>query len=323
MTNITFKCLKLEQLESAISYGQFEINGLKSGQGITFGNLLRRILLNDLEGIAISAVKISNIEHEFSVIPGVREDVLEILLNLKGIILKSGKSKRESGYLKVQGPAIITANSIKFPKDIKIINPNHYIMTISTSDIIEMEFKLEYGTGYKLAYQTYENNINKFIELDSIFMPVHKVNFKVENSYDNKQNIKECLLLDIWTNGSISSVEALLSSIYNIIKTLSLFITLIQDKNFFKVDNDKSEIKNNKIKMTNIKNNIKEYRDIPIEELHFSIRIYNSLKKAQINTLSDLLKYSLNELLQLKNIGKKSLEDIDYILHKKLGIHLK
>jgi DNA-directed RNA polymerase subunit alpha len=155
MNNISITCLKSEKIESGCCHGQFLINSLKPGQGITIGNQLRRVLLNDLGGVAISAVRIAGVSHEFSILPGVREDILEILLNLKGIVFKSKSQNPEFGRLKIQGPAVITADLIQLPSNLEIVNPNHYIMTISTSNILEIEFKFEYGTGYKLASQTF------------------------------------------------------------------------------------------------------------------------------------------------------------------------
>jgi DNA-directed RNA polymerase subunit alpha len=204
MNNISIKCLKSEKIESGACYGQFLINGLKPGQGITIGNQLRRVLLGDLGGIAISAVRIAGVSHEFSTIPGVREDILEILLNLKGIILKSNTKDLQFGRLKVQGPTVITADLIQLPSNLEIINPNHYIATISTSNILEIEFKFEYGTGYKLASQIFSDETDNYLQLDTIFMPVQKVDFKIENVYDTGNNITERLFIDIWTNGSIS-----------------------------------------------------------------------------------------------------------------------
>ena len=154
MNNISIKCLKSEKIQSGACHGQFLISSLKPGQGITIGNQLRRVLLGDLGGIAISAVRIAGVTHEFSTIPGVREDILEILLNLKGIVFKSKTQEIQFGRLKVQGPTVVTADLIQLPSDLEIINPNHYIATISTSNILEIEFKFEYGTGYKLAEQT-------------------------------------------------------------------------------------------------------------------------------------------------------------------------
>ena len=147
MNNIFIKCLNSEKIQSGACHGQFVINALKPGQGITIGNQLRRVLLSDLGGMAISAVRIAGVTHEFSTIPGVREDILEILLNLKGIVLKSKTKKTQFGRLKIQGPNVVTADLIELTDDLKIINPNHYIATLSTSSILEIEFKFEFITS--------------------------------------------------------------------------------------------------------------------------------------------------------------------------------
>ena len=143
MNNISIKCLKSEKIQSGICHGQFVINSLKPGQGITIGNQLRRVLLGDLGSLSISAVRIAGVVHEFSTIPGVREDILEILLNLKGIVLKSKSRDVQFGRLKVQGPSVVTTELIQLPPTVEVVNTNHYIATISTSNILEIEFKLE------------------------------------------------------------------------------------------------------------------------------------------------------------------------------------
>jgi DNA-directed RNA polymerase subunit alpha len=310
MSNISITCLKSEKIESGSCHGQFLINSLKSGQGITIGNQLRRVLLNDLGGMAISAVRIAGVSHEFSILPGVREDILEILLNLKGIVFKSQSQSPEFGRLKIQGPAVITADLIQLPSNLEIVNPNHYIMTISTSNILEIEFKFEYGTGYKLASQTFLEENENYLQLDTIFMPVQKVDFKIENVYDNN-NISERIFLDIWTNGSISPNEALKSAAQ---LTIDLFSFLVKEKNTDK----KTELKP---KLDSI--SIEPYTNIAIEELQLSVRAYNCLKKAQINTVGDLLHYSPEKLQELKNFGRKSADEVFSTLKNKLGIILK
>ena len=242
MINPYIKCLKSENTESGITYGQFLINSLHPGQGITIGNLLRRILLGDLGGTCITAVRIAGVRDEFSVITGVREDILEILLNLKGIVLKSNTMDPQFGCLKIQGPAVITANSIQLPPNLKIINPNHYIATISTPNLLEIEFKFEYGTGYKLAGQTFHDKSEDFLQMDAIFMPVQKVDFKIENVYDNSEEITERLILDIWTNGSITPEEAISQASQVVI---NFFNSIIENKTTHDVNeltNDNSEL---------------------------------------------------------------------------------
>jgi DNA-directed RNA polymerase subunit alpha len=310
MDNISIKCLKSEKIESGACHGQFLINFLRSGQGITIANQLRRVLLGDLDGIAISAVRIAGVSHEFSTIPGVREDILEILLNLKGIVFKSNTENVQFGRLKIQGPAVITADLIQLPSNLEIINPNHYIATISTSNILEIEFKFEYGNGYQLASQTFLEGTENYLQLDTIFMPVQKVDFKIENVYDNSNNISERVFLDIWTNGSISPNEALKSASQVII---DLFTSLINNN-----ENERNPLE---VKTPSI--SIEPYTNIAIEELQLSVRAYNCLKKAQIDTVGDLLQYSPEKLQELKNFGRKSADEVFSTLKNKLGIILK
>jgi len=292
-------------------YGQFLINSLQSGQGITVGNLLRRVLLNDLGGTAITGIRIAGVRDEFSLIVGVREDILEILLNLKGIIFTNATNNISFGRLKIKGPAVVTANSIQLPSNIDIVNPNHYIATISSSNFLEIEFKFEHGIGYKLATQTFSDESEDFLETDAIFIPVQKVDFKIENVYNDSNNITERLFIDIWTNGSISPEEAISSASKFAIELLDSIM-----ENKFPQKLDKSENTNN---LTSINPHI----NIAIEELQLSVRAYNCLKRAQIHTIGDLLEYSPEKLQELKNFGRKSADEVFTTLKNKLGIILK
>ena len=311
LNNLYIKCLKSEKIESGSMYGQFLINSLRPGQGITIGNLLRRVLLSDLGGTTITAVRIAGVRDEFSIIPGVREDILEILLNLKGIVAKSSTNDISSGRLKVKGPAVITADSIQLPSDIEIVNPNHYIATISTSNVLEIEFKFDHGTGYKLAGLTFCDKSEDFLQIDAIFMPIQKVDFKIENVYDNSNSITERLFLDIWTNGSISPEDAISSASKFIIE---LFNSIMENK----FTHDLEIVEN-----TNNLTPINPHINIAIEELQLSVRAYNCLKRAQINTIGDLLEYSPEKLQELKNFGRKSADEVFTTLKNKLGIVLK
>ena len=311
MNDISIKCLKSEKIESGSCHGQFLINSLRPGQGITIGNQLRRVLLGDLGSVAISAVRIAGVNHEFSTIPGVREDILEILLNLKGIVFKSKTQNVQFGRLKVQGPIVVTADLIQLPPNLEIVNPNHYITTISTSNILEIEFKFEYGTGYRLASQTFVEESDNYLQLDTIFMPVQKVDFKIENVYDSVNNITERVFIDIWTNGSISPNEALKSAAQIIIDLFTLLI------------NNKETTEKNQLETKTRSISIEPYTNIAIEELQLSVRAYNCLKKAQINTVGDLLQYSPEKLQELKNFGRKSADEVFSTLKDKLGIILK
>jgi DNA-directed RNA polymerase subunit alpha len=311
MSNLSITCLNAQTIESGAYHGQFLIDSLKSGQGITIGNQLRRVMLNDLGGTAISAIRIAGVSHEFSTIPGVREDILEILLNLKEIIIKSEIQTPQFGRLKIQGPAVVTADLIQFPSTVTIINPHQYIMTIATSNILEIEFKLEYGTGYRLAFQTFVEESENYLQLDSVFMPIQKVDFKIENVYDKINTISERLFLDVWTNGSISPTDAVKTAAQ---LTIDLFTSLIETKE----PDTQMEIPSKTSSSI-----IKPYTNIAIEELHLSVRAYNCLKKAQINTVGDLLQYSPEQLQELKNFGRKSADEVFSTLKNKLGIILK
>jgi len=308
MNNIYINCLKTEKLISGEYYGEFLIDSLSQGQGISIGNLLRRVLLGDLGGKAISAVRIVGIQHEFSAIPGVREDVLELLLNLKGIIFKFDNNNTEFGSLKVKGPMVITADLINLPSNLEIVNKNHYLATITTPTILEIEFKIEYGTGYKLVSQPFSEEESNFLQLDSIFMPVQKVNFKIENVHDLNNTITERLFFQIWTNGSLLPFDAIKMSCKIVV---DLFLALMENENLAKTE----EIKSAKQLST-----LESYLETSIEELQLSVRSYNCLKKAQINTVGDLLKYSPKKLKEIKNFGKKSANEVFSILKNRFGI---
>jgi DNA-directed RNA polymerase subunit alpha len=251
---------KLTCIENTIenkidSFGCFIIEPLEVGQGITLGNSIRRTLLSDLSGLAISGVRINNLKHEFDSLPGVREDVLEILLNLKEIIFKESiilKKKKESlnqikTYLNVKGPLIVTASMLKVPKEVlKIINPNQYICTIFNNSELFLELDLEKGRGYKLADQKRNLKHYDFFDpikpstlfIDSIFMPIKKVNYKIKLIHDTQGNIKESLILEILTNGSISPQRALQESLKTL---LSLFYSLFIDENFLELSSEISK----------------------------------------------------------------------------------
>jgi len=311
MNNFYIKCLKSEKVNSGSMYGQFLINSLRPGQGITIGNLLRRVLLSDLGGTTITGVRIAGVKDEFSTIPGVREDILEILLNLKGIVLKNQSIDKQFGHLKIKGPSVVTASSIQLSSDLEVVNPNHYIATISTSNLLEIELQFEYGTGYRLADQTFSKTSQDFLQIDAIFMPVQKVDFKIENVYDNSNFLTERLFIDVWTNGSISPEDAISSASQFII---DFFGSLMENQLIEEATDLESE---------NISTPKNPHTNIAIEELHLSVRAYNCLKRAQINTIGDLLEYSPEKLQELKNFGRKSADEVFTTLKNKLGIVLK
>ena len=311
MDDLCIECLKFEEVESGSMHGQFLIKPLQSGQGITVGNILRRVLLNDLGGTAITGIRIPNIKDEFSIISGVREDILEILLNLKGIVVKTNKISTSFGRLKIKGPAVITGNSIELPSDMKLVNPNHYIATISDSNVVEIEFKFEYGVGYRLAREAISDDSEDFLEIDAVFLPVQKVDFKIEKVYAENNQITERLFLDVWTNGSIVPEEAIsLASKF----IMGVFNSIVNNKFVEEIN----EVENNSNNLPSVNPHV----NIAIEELQLSVRPYNCLKRANIHTIGDLLEYSPEELQELKNFGKKSANEVFSTLKNKLGIIL-
>jgi len=241
----TLTCIETYIDKDQNHYGCFIIEPLENGQGITVGNALRRTLLSDLNGFAITGVRINDLKHEFSIIEGLREDILELLLNLKEIIFKTSFSIIENkeqlkvkGFLKIKGPIIVTAGMFQLPKNnFKILNPNQYICTIVDNSELYIEIDIENGKGYKLIEEIrkYENQQNSSLTkpstliIDAIFMPVKRVNYKIKMIHDTKGNIKESLTLEVWTNGTISPRRSLQESLKIL---MNLFYPLFIDDNF-------------------------------------------------------------------------------------------
>jgi len=284
-------------------YGKFSILPLTKGHGLTVGNALRRTLLSDLSGIAVTALKIGGVEHEFSLIPGVREDLLEILLNLKQIVFTGTLVKETIVTINVNGPKIITANDILLPDNLKIINPTQYIAVISSNVQLTMELKISSGTGYKLANSNSIKTGTDFIEIDAVFTPIQRINYYVENIYTKPRLLKENLIFEIWTNGSITPEYAIKTASEILINLLSIFISSSPSSE----QNLVLESKTN----------------ISLEELNLSVRAYNCLKSAQIHSLEDLMQYSLKDLGKIKSFGQKSLVEVITKLKNNYGIILK
>jgi len=311
MTNLGIKFLKSEKTESGVTHGQFLMSALRPGQGVTIGNVLRRVLLSEIKGTSITAVRFAGISHEFSTIPGVREDILEILLNLKGVVIEGNIAGPEVGRLRIQEPAIITADLIQLPSHLNIVNPNHYIATLSKRSIIEIEFIIEGGVGYRLANKTFDDTLDDYLQIDAIFMPVQKVDFKIENIYDDYNQVTERLIVDIFTNGSITPEQAITKATKHII---DLFTLIDKNRMTAVVQTPRAKI------LVNTKD---QYVNLRIEELQFSVRSYNCLKRAKIDTVADLLEYTPKTLLELRHFGRKSCDEVVTILRNKLGIILK
>nr|YP_010336769.1 RNA polymerase alpha subunit [Stylonema alsidii]UNJ15175.1 RNA polymerase alpha subunit [Stylonema alsidii] len=302
--------LQIECLESRIDkprehYGHFAIRPLNSSQAITIGNALRRTLLADLQGTAIVAARIAGVNHEFSTIPGVREDVLEILLNLKSIILRAQIKEPQIGRIRVQGPGIVTAGLLELPMGVELVDPRQYIATICNNSIFELEFRLETNIGYRITNRGIDTMASDFLQIDSRFMPVKKVNFSIEEVQLDISKDKETLFFEIWTNGSISPQDAMSQAA----DLLAKFFNSLKNLDFnYPIEEFNSEEQT--------------IGQVSIEELQLSVRAYNCLKRAQIHSLGDLLNYSYEELLEIKNFGQKSAKEVVDALNKRYGIQL-
>lgn len=305
MTYFQIECIESRTKSAREQYGHFVLEPLEQGQGITVGNSLRRTILSDLQGTAIVGVRIAGVNHEFSTITGVREDVLEMILNLKEVTLKSTSREPQIGRIRVQGPAIITTALFDLPPEIEIVDPTQYIATVCNNTIFDMEIKIEQGRGYKLVDKVIDHNSIDFLQIDAIFMPVKKFNYKIEERKVSQQEIEEKLFIEIWTNGSISPQEAI-SQGANVLTNLFHPLTNI---NFKSKSNTRSQQE-------------KQINQILIEELQLSVRAYNCLKRAQIHSIADLLVYSQEELLEIKNFGQKSADEVIEALRSKLNIDL-
>jgi DNA-directed RNA polymerase subunit alpha len=303
MSSLKFKQIESTVEKSGFHFGRFNLSSIKPGLGVTIGNTLRRVLLADLKGTAITAVRIAGINHEFSFLPGVREDILEILLNLKQIIFKSTIQEPIFASFKVQGPKVVTASLIDLDPQITLINENQYIATILDDSILEVEFKIERGVGYRLNNSNQITNELNFLDVDAIFMPVRRVNYDVDSVPLPSGELEESLTIDIWTNNSISPEDALQESSKFIV---NIFSNLIE-----------GEIEEPVVSP------VSKTEDVPIEELQLSVRAYNCLKRAQIHSVSDLLQYSPQDLNEIKNFGQKSADEVFEALKDKLGITLK
>lgn len=306
MAQFQVECVESSTDKDQSQYSRFVIEPLERGQGTTVGNALRRVLLSNLEGAAVTAVRIAGVNHEFATIPGVREDVLDILLNMKEILLKSYSSQPQLGRLVAHGPATVTASYFDLPSEVELVNPDQYVATLSAGSTLEMEFRVEKGKGYRSVERGRDDAAAiDFLQIDAVFMPVRKVNYIVEDTRIGGALERDRLLMEIWTNGSLTPQEALsqaaniLVDLFNPLKD----ITFEPTKDEMQEDEDPTS-------------------QIPIEELQLSVRAYNCLKRAQINSVSDLLDYTQEDLLEIKNFGAKSAEEVIEALQQRLGITL-
>lgn len=292
-------------------YGKFTIEPLERGYGTTLGNSLRRILLSSLPGAAVTSVKIDGVLHEFSTIPGVKEDVTEIILNLKRLVFTLSGEQRKTAMINAVGPKEVTAADIIADADVVIIDPDRHIATLDEGASLVMELNLATGRGYVPAEQNKsESDALGVIQVDSIFTPVEKVNFTVENTRVGQITDYDCLILEVWTDGSISPKEGVSIGAKIMEEHLDLFINLTDDMDSMEIMVEKEEDQKEKALEMNI------------EELELSVRSFNCLKRANINTVEQLTHKSEDDMMKVRNLGKKSLDEVKKKLDE-LGLSLR
>ena len=292
--------------------GTFIVEPLERSFGTTLGNSLRRVLLSYLPGVAVMCIKIDGVLHEISTIPGVKEDVPEIVLNVKGIIAKLHCEGRKTCLIEMTGPGEVTAGSIKADADIEILNPERHIATLSDNARFCMELTFDHGRGYVSQEKNKQQNTPAIgvIYTDSIYTPVYNVSYKVENTRVRNVTDYDKLTLEVLTNGTISAKEAVSLGAKILNEHLNLFVNLT-------VDAKKAEI------MVERQETIKEkVLEMTIEDLDMSVRSFNCLKRAGIDTVEDLTKRTESEMIKFRNLGKKSLDEVIQKLHS-LGLELK
>ena len=293
------------------NYGKFVVEPLERGYGTTLGNALRRIFLSSLPGAAVTSIKIDGILHEFSTIPGVKEDVTEIILNLKKLAVRLNNENTKRAIINCVGPMEVTAADIQADADVEIFNPDLHIATLEEGAQLIMEINLARGRGYVPADQNKtESTPIAVIPTDSIYTPVRKVNFTVENTRVGQVTDYDKLILEIWTDGSIRPEEGVSIGAKIMQEHLNLFIELTDETDTMEIMVEKEEDQKEKaLEMT-------------IEELELSVRSFNCLKRAAINTVEELTQRSEDDMMKVRNLGKKSLDEVKHKLEE-LGLGLR
>lgn len=293
---------KIECVESTEdgSYGKFVIEPLERGYGITLGNSLRRILLSSLPGVAANSIKIEGVLHEFSTIKGVKEDVTEIILNIKSLALKMSGDGPKIIYIDAEGTGEVTAGDIKTDEDVEVVNKDLHIATLDNDGKLYMEIEVNRGRGYVTQNRNKREDMPiGTVPVDSIYTPIKRVNFSVENTRVGQITDYDKLTIEIWTNGTIRPEEAISLSAKILIEHFKLFMTLTDHADDVEIMVEKEEDKKEKV------------LEMTIEELDLSVRSYNCLKRAGINTVQELTERSMEDMMKVRNLGKKSLEEVE------------
>ncbi len=285
------------------AYGKYVVEPLERGYGTTLGNSLRRVLLSSLPGTAVTSIKIAGIQHEFSTIPGVKEDVTEIVLNIKGIIAKLHCEGSKTVYIEASGECEVTAGDIKEDAEVEIINPDLHIATLGPDASLSMELTISHGRGYVTADKNKPAQaIIGVIPVDSIYTPVLKVNYTVENTRVGNQTDYDKLTIEVWTDKTITSRDAVSLGAKILCDHFALFTDLSETIGSRATVVEKVETQRDKV------------LEMTIEEMDLSVRSFNCLKRANINTVEDLISKTQEEMIKVRNLGRKSLEEVEHKL---------
>ena len=293
--------IETEELTEDGKHGRFVVEPLERGFGNTLGNSLRRVLLSSLEGCAVTSIKIDGVLHEFSTIPGVKEDVTEIVLNMKSVVAKLYETSPKVVEISAQGPCVVTAGDIKCDSEVEILNPEQHIATLGEDAKLNMEITIDKGRGYIPAERNKlisGNNVIGVLPIDSIYTPVLKVNYTVDNTRVGQITDYDKLTLDVWTNGVFNAQEAVSLAAKVLTEHLNLFVNLSDKASSAEVMVEKDDKGKEKI------------LEMTIEDLDLSVRSFNCLKRAGINTVEDLINKSEEDMMKVRNLGRKSLEEV-------------
>lgn len=285
------------------AHSKFVVEPLERGYGTTLGNSLRRVLLSSLPGTAVTRIKIAGIQHEFSTIPGVTEDVTEIVLNVKGIIARLHSEGPKTVYIEASGEGEVTAGDIKADGEVEILNPEHHLATLGPNASLSMELTVDHGRGYVIAeHNKLPTPVIGTIPVDSIFSPVLKVNYTVENTRVGNQTDFDKLTLEVWTDKTISARDAVSMGAEILCEHFSLFMDLSETLGNRSLVVERQEQPRDQV------------LEMTIEELDLSVRSFNCLKRANINTVEDLVNKTQDEMIKVRNLGRKSLEEVEHKL---------
>ncbi|HLQ40155.1 MAG TPA: DNA-directed RNA polymerase subunit alpha [Tetragenococcus sp.] len=296
---IEFEKPRIAKIDEEKDYGKFIVEPLERGYGTTLGNSLRRILLSSLPGAAITNIQIDGVLHEFSTINGVREDVVQIILNIKGLALKLYSEEEKSLEIDITGPATVTAGDIIVDSDVEVLNKDMYICTVANGAKFHARLSVQPGRGYVQADENKKEDMPiGVLPVDSIYTPVRRVNYQVENTRVGRRDDFDKLTMEIWTDGSITPLDALSLSAKILTEHLEIFVNMTDEAKNAEIMVEKEETQKEKM------------LEMTIEELDLSVRSYNCLKRAGINTVQELTNKSEPEMIKVRNLGRKSLEEV-------------